>query len=114
MLKFYTSFVKVLDLIMSNIILLGHGNKSFCLPDNHTLTLQHLKSLVNQFQLGPVLIQNYILTLHHQLEKGIIERVDASVATSTRKYYLPHYPVLTLSNTTTKVHIVYDGSAKGL
>jgi len=87
--------------------------ENFYLPDNYTLALQRLKSLVSRIRLDPELLRNYILVLHHQLEKGMIERVDVSIVTSTRKYYLPHHPVLTPSKTTTKVRIVYDGSAKG-
>ena len=46
-----------------------------------------------------------------KFKKGMIERVDNSTLTNTRKYYLPHHPVLTPSKATTKVRIVYDGSA---
>ena len=83
-----------------------------CLPDNYTLAVKCMKSLVNCFQLDPELIQKYIVILRQQLEKGMIERVDNSTLTNTRKYYLPHHSVLTPSKATTKVRIVYDGSAK--
>ena len=71
-----------------------------------------MKSFVNRFQVDPKLLQNYSLILHHQLEKGMIERVDTSTLTNTKKYYLPHHPVLTPLKTTTKICIVYNGSAK--
>ena len=76
------------------------------------MEVKRVKSLVNRFQLDPELLQKYIVILRHQLEKGMIERVDNSTLTNTRKYYLPHHPVLTPSKATTKVRIVYDGSAK--
>ena len=39
--------------------------------------------------------------------------VDKLVVSDTRKYYLPHHPIITPSKATTKVCIVYDISAKG-
>ena len=103
MMKFYTS-VRFDD--KRYHIVWPWKQENFCLPDNYALALRRLKSLVNRFRLDPELLQNYILILHHQLEKGMIERVDASIETSTRKYYLPHHPVLTPSKTTTKVRWV--------
>ena len=48
-------------------------------------------------------------------QKGIIEKVDTHLQNSEktpRKHYMPHYAVITPSKFTTKVRIVYDGSAK--
>ena len=86
--------------------------ENVCLPDNYTLAVKHMKSLVNRLQLDPELLQKYTVILRHQLEKGMIERVDNSTLTNTRKYYLPHHPVLIPLKATTKVRIVYDGSLK--
>ena len=83
--------------------------ENICLPDNYTLAVKRMKSLVNRFQVDPKLLQSYSLVLHHQLEKRMI---DTSTLTNTRKYYLPYHPVLTPLKTTEKVRIVYDGSAK--
>jgi len=71
-----------------------------------------MKSLVNHFQSDPALLQKYDDIFCQQLDKGIIERVDNSIVSGTRKHYLPHHPVLAPAKATTKVRIVYDASAK--
>ena len=60
-------------------------------------------------------MSEYIETIQDQLEKGIIEKVDTNPQNSEktpRKHYVPHHAVITSSKFTTKVRIVYDGSAK--
>ena len=71
-----------------------------------------MKSLVHRLQSNKELLQNYDAIIKQQLDKGIIERVDTSIVSGTRKHYLPHHPVLTPSKVTTKVRIVYDASAR--
>jgi len=48
-----------------------------------------------------------------QLKQGIVERVlEPGSGASIGNHYLPHHPIVTPSNSTTKVRIVYDASAK--
>ena len=63
----------------------------------------------------PEVLTKYNETIQDLLEKGIIEKVDINLQNSEktpRKHYMPHHTVVTPSKSTTKVHIVYDGSAK--
>ena len=83
-----------------------------CLPDNYPLALRRMKSLVKRLQSDQVLLRKYDDIICQQLDRGIIERIDNSVLSGTRKHYLPHHPVLTPAKATTKVRVVYDASAK--
>ena len=83
-----------------------------CLPDNYLLALRRMKSLVKRLQSDQVLLRKYDDIICQQLDRGIIERIDNSVLSGTRKHYLPHHPVLTPAKATTKVRVVYDASAK--
>ena len=67
---------------------------------------------MNHLQLDPELLWKYNNIINQQLEKGIIERVDNSTLDGIRSHHLSYHPVLTPSKTTTKVCIVYDGSAE--
>ena len=67
---------------------------------------------MNYLQLNSELLQKYNRIINQQLEKGIIERMDNSTLDGVRSHYLSHHPVLTPSKITTKVPIVYDGSAR--
>ena len=60
-----------------------------------------------------------MLEYHHiikgQLRDGIIEPVpkhdDADTLSTVPVHYMPHHPVIRRDKSTTKIRIVYDGSA---
>ena len=53
-----------------------------------------------------------VISIQEQLDKGIIERVPNSDESNGPVHYLPHLPVVRTDRSTTKVRVVYDGSAK--
>ena len=57
------------------------------------------------------ILNEYNSVIQDQLSKGIIERVPTQDQGSTI-HYMPHHPVIRKERSTTKVRIVYDGSAK--
>ncbi|CAB4033147.1 Hypothetical predicted protein [Paramuricea clavata] len=60
--------------------------------------------------------ERYNKIICDQLEAGIIERVPETSDSSnekTRINFLPHHPVIRRDKDTTKVRVVYDGSANG-
>ncbi len=82
------------------------------LPDNYGLSFGRFTSLTKRFKSDPDLLMKYNTIIQDQLQKGIVEKVDTSVNTSSKVHYLPHHPVITPDRTTTKVRIVFDGSSK--
>ena len=81
------------------------------LPENRTLALGRLKSLVSRMKSNPELIQKYDDIITDQLNKGIIEKVG-SEPNGLIKHYIPHHAVVKPAKATTKVRVVYDASAK--
>ena len=86
------------------------GEKSD-LPDNYTLALGRLKSLIKRMKTNPNMIKQYNEIIEEQLKKGIIEKVNCD-ANNVVKHYIPHHPVINPTKMTTKMRIVYDASAK--
>ena len=82
------------------------------LPDNYGLALGRLRSIIPRLKKEPELLKTYIATIKDQIEKGVIEKVLVDTVEGPIKHYCPHHPVITPLKTTTKVHIVYDASAK--
>ena len=80
------------------------------LPSNYGLAMGRLKSLSRRFGSSPELKEQYDEIIQHQLDVGIIE--EAPLQANNRVHYLPHHPVVTPLKTTTKIRVVYDGSAK--
>ena len=81
------------------------------LPDNYTLALGRLKSLIKRMKTNQNMIKQYNKIIEEQLKKGIIEKVNCD-ANNVVKHYIPHYPVINPTKMTTKMRIVYDASAK--
>ena len=63
---------------------------------------------------NPEALAEYQDVLQGQLANGIIERVPLQQSDQIRStvHYMPHHPVIRKGHSTTKVRIVYDGSAK--
>ena len=60
----------------------------------------------------PEFLEKYNDIIQGHIKKGIVEVVDDSSVVGERFHYLPHHAVITPKKSTTKVRVVYDGSAK--
>ena len=77
--------------------------------------VNRLKSLQRRLLKEPELIQEYHRIIEDQISQGIVEKVPAEqgeVNESETVHYLPHHGVVRRDRETTKLRIVYDGSAK--
>ena len=73
-----------------------------------------LRSLLKRFKFDSKLFQEYDKIIKEQLRLGILEPVsdiNHNVAKKTAIHYLPHHRVIQQHSQTTKLRIVYDGSA---
>ena len=82
------------------------------LPDNYQLSVKRLQGLLRRLNQDPQILREYDSTIKEQLEKGIIESVSMDEPCANRVHCLPHHAVIRRDKTTTKLHIVYDASAK--
>ena len=87
--------------------------------DHYILSLNRLRSLHRHLLKDSQILNEYDRILQDQSSKGIIERVPESQVMSAQPHpefnlvhYLPHHGVVRQDHTTTKLHIVYDGSAR--
>ena len=92
------------------------------IPDHFTVCLNHLRFLQRQLLKSPKLLQEYDSVIQDQLKKGIVELVpeatlnglelNADMNPENAVHYLPHHCVIRQDKQTTKLCIIYDGSAK--
>lgn len=79
---------------------------------NYGLCVKQLNQLKSRLLREPSLMNEYDSIFKTQIEEGIIERVPSSELDSKRCHFLPHHCVIREDKDTTKVRIVFDGSAK--
>ena len=91
------------------------------IPDHLHLCSERLKYLHQWLLKKPNILREYNNTITEQLSRGIIEVVSNPDMPAKSKgeprhqspfHYLPHHAVIRQDKQTTKVRIVYDGSAK--
>ena len=82
------------------------------LPDNYTLSQRRLLNLLKRLRQDPTLLQDYDTIIREQIEKGIVEDAPPKTTDSAHLHYLPHHAVIRRDKDTTKMHVVYDASAK--
>ena len=80
-------------------------------PDNYSICLKRLSSLIKKLDINPDLKEEYQNILQSYETEDIIERVSDS-GIPGRVHYLTHRPVIRNDKDTTKVRIVFDGSAR--
>ena len=86
-------------------------------PDHLNLCENHLRSLLRRLQFKPQMLLEYDKIIREQLRQGIVEYVDDSEKPQMfngEYHYLPHHGVIWQDSDTTKLRIVYDGSAKAI
>lgn len=89
---------------------------NFNIPTHLSLCENRLRALQRRLRSQPQLLQEYDKIIQEQLRLGIVELVSdvKGNSTSGRRviHYLPHHGVVRKDSQTTKLRIVYDGSAK--
>ncbi|XP_055846848.1 uncharacterized protein LOC129912570 [Episyrphus balteatus] len=77
------------------------------------LALNRLFSIERRFLSDPNLKTSYSKFIEEYISLGHMEEIPPNeLQKSTPHYYLPHHPVIKEDSTTTKVRVVFDGSAK--
>ena len=87
--------------------------------DHFNLSFNRLKLLQSRLLKRPELLREYDHIIKEQLNNGIIELVDRSTTTpaafnncNSLVHYLPHHAVVRQGRETTKIRVVYNGSAR--
>lgn len=82
------------------------------LPCHLNLCFNRVKTLQYRLMKDSNVLREYDLIIKEQIEKGIVERVPNTSSPSNLMHYMPHQPVIRSERSTTKVRVVYDGSAR--
>ncbi|CAR98655.1 Protein CBG26128 [Caenorhabditis briggsae] len=82
------------------------------LPSNRALAFGRLQGILRKLRSDPELLQKYDNIFAEQLKFGFIELVDENTADGPIVQYLGHHPVFKQDSKSTKIRIVFDGSAK--
>ena len=82
------------------------------LPDNHHTALSRLCNTENKLKKNCALGTEYSQIIQAYVEKGYLRRVEPDELLPPEVRYLPHFPVIRIDKTMTKVCIVFDCSAK--
>jgi len=86
-------------------------------PDHLTLCEARLKSLLKRLRLNPQMLSEYDKIIQDQLNQGIVEYVKDLEKPNVFEgefHYLPHHGVVRQESETTKLRIVYNGSARAI
>ena len=82
------------------------------LPDNYEMLMRRLFNTENRLRNIPEVGETYSKCISRYLEKRYIRKIDPAESGPSKKWYLPHFPVVRPGRTTTKTRIVFDASAK--
>ena len=82
------------------------------LSNDYDLCLGRLKSVFHRLKQRPSLLEEYNGILQEQLKQGFIERVDNHSVSNQKCHFISHHYVIREDKATTKVRVVFDGSAK--
>ena len=78
---------------------------------NRSLCERRLNAQLKRLKKEPEILKKCDDVIKDQIKQGIIEEVP-DLPTGERINFLPHHPVIRENAESTKVRVVYDGSAK--
>jgi hypothetical protein len=76
------------------------------------MATQRLQQTERRLTKAPEAEKAYCKTIQKYIEKGYVRKVSKEEIQLDAKWFLPHFPVIRLDKTTTKLRIVFDASAK--
>ena len=82
------------------------------LPDNRKQAMSRLCNTERKLEKDKFIQGEYQKTSESYIEKGYLKRVTEEESPPPEVWYLPHFPVVRMDKTSTKVRIVFDCSAK--
>ena len=82
------------------------------LSDNRAIAESRLVSTEKNLRKSPIVAEEYCRTVKEYVEKGYLRKVNPNQEKVAAQWYLPHFPVVRLDKSTTKVRIVFDCSVK--
>ena len=82
------------------------------LPDNRHIAMSRLCNTENKLEKDTVVGAEHAQTIQAYVEKGYLRKVQPDEESPPEVWYLPHFPVVRMDKTTTKVCIVFDCSVK--
>ncbi|XP_043263949.1 uncharacterized protein LOC122404115 [Colletes gigas] len=91
------------------IVALPFNEKKTQLGESRSRALNRLLSLERRFRRDPDLKREYSDVLKEYLDLGHMSEVEPR---GTEGFYLPHHAVIKPTSTTTKIRVVFDGSAR--
>ena len=83
------------------------------LSTDYLQCLNRLKSLHARLKRDPKLLREYHNIIQEQLRAGVIELVPKDEERKSGTHFMPHHGVVRKDRKTTKLRVVFDGSAKG-
>jgi hypothetical protein len=82
------------------------------LPENFQLAVSRLRSTERKISKDKFVQSEYQKTIEGYIDKGYLRRVTQEEKQPPEVWYLPHFPVVRMDKTSTKVRIVFDCAAK--
>ena len=91
------------------IVALPFNKKISLLGESHSQAVNRFSSLERKLNRDPELRREYSAVIQEYLSLGHMSQVRTP---DSHGFYLPHHAVIKASSTTTKVRVVFDGSAR--
>jgi DNA-binding transcriptional regulator YiaG len=85
--------------------------KKLALPVNYEMAKRRLIATEQRLAREPEIATNYQKCVEKYIDKMYVKKVDVTKQDSTKRWFLPHFPIVRMDKSTTKVRIVFDASA---
>ena len=76
------------------------------LPNNRSLAQSRLVSTEKALRKNPTVAEEYSRTIREYVEKEYLQKIHPDQEMAAAQWYLPHFPVVRMNKTTTKVRLL--------